>query len=330
MVEELLLDENLRLAALSRYEILDTAPEEPFDRITRMVRAMLDVPIATISFIDSDRQWFKSRQGLDVTQTTRETSFCTHTIQQTGPLVVPDARRDSRFRDNPAVKGPPHIASYLGAPLLTPDNFGLGALCAIDTRPRQFSLSQLDVMQQLAALVVDWLEMRRIAQSDFLTGAMSRRTLMAEMEKEMERARRYGRPSALALFDIDHFKVINDTYGHPAGDELLKAVSAVCRDTMRAGDILGRTGGEEFALLLPETDPYEALHAAERARAAIAAIALPEHPEIRVTASFGVAALSPTYLHPQQWVSVADRELYRAKHEGRNRCCLLGENTDAP
>ncbi len=128
-------DEEARLAALCRLEILDTPPESDFDDIVRLAAQICGTPIAAVSLIDADRQWFKSRIGLDATETARAMAFCGYTILQTEPLVVEDARADARFADNPLVLGEPHIRFYAGAPLRTPKGETVGALCVIDQTP---------------------------------------------------------------------------------------------------------------------------------------------------------------------------------------------------
>ena len=153
-------NEQQRIAALKRYAILDTPPEEVFDRITRLAAAFLDVPITLISLVDDTRQWFKSSVGLDATQTDREIAFCAHTIVEDQLMVVSDARQDKRFSQSPLVKGEPHIAFYAGAPIKTSDGYNLGTLCAIDTTPRQLSDPQKLVLQDLADMVLDALELR--------------------------------------------------------------------------------------------------------------------------------------------------------------------------
>ncbi|MBX7481577.1 sensor domain-containing diguanylate cyclase [Qipengyuania qiaonensis] len=328
MTEILLRDEASRLAALAEYEIMDTASEKPFERIVQLVRTLLGVPMATVTFIDKDRQWFKARRGVEHSETERKVAVCDHTIRSIQPLVVPDLRADPRFRELPAVTDSPPIQSYLGIPLVTEEGFALGALCAMDHQPREFDPEQIALLREFAGLVIDWLEMRRIAQTDFLTGAMARRSFLKELNKEIARHVRHRRPVALAVFDVDHFKSVNDAYGHGVGDEVLKAVVSTCEKSLRSGDIVARLGGEEFALLLPESDASEAFAAAERFRTEIEAIRLPGLPDFRITASFGVATFIDDYGYPDQWIAAADGELYRAKHSGRNRTCMIGQAED--
>ena len=132
MPERLLRDEAARLSALAEYDILDTGPELPFERIVDLVRRILDVPMATVTFVDRDRQWFKARRGLQLCEIDRKVAVCDHTIRSVRPLVVPDLREDSRFRTLPIVTGNPPILAYLGIPLITPDGHALGALCAME------------------------------------------------------------------------------------------------------------------------------------------------------------------------------------------------------
>ncbi len=120
--------------------MLDTSPEAAFDDITQLVARLCDVPIALVSLVDTDRQWFKSRVGLDSTQTAREMVFCAHTILENKPLVVADATLDARFADNPLVTGEPGIRFYAGAPLVTRSGFALGTLCVIEVQPRELGL----------------------------------------------------------------------------------------------------------------------------------------------------------------------------------------------
>lgn len=316
-----LADEPGRLAALDRYAVLDTEAETSFDRITALVRTVLKMPMVAVSLIDQHRQWFKSRQGLNVQSMDRHVSFCTHTIRTQAPLVIPDATLDPRFVDNPLVIGTPFIRSYAGAPLSTPDGYNVGALCAMDIVPREFDAAQIEILLSFAALVVDELELRTIAQTDFLTGAISRRGFIHELDQALARHHRRAEPQTLLMLDLDHFKAINDTLGHSVGDQVLVAVASACGQVGRGEDAFGRVGGEEFAILLAGTGVENGLQAAERFRAAIAGVVVPGHPDLHVTASFGVTAIEAGD-DATIWMARADRALYVAKESGRNRCCV--------
>lgn len=157
-------DEIERLAALHALKILDTPPEQLFDRITRLVARLLDVPIALVSFVDKDRQWFKSHYGLKATETPREISFCGHALHSNEAFVVEDARQDPRFADNPLVTGGLRIRFYAGMPLRSADGHILGTLCGIDSKPRQLSEEEHSVLRDLADTVEELLQQRQTAE----------------------------------------------------------------------------------------------------------------------------------------------------------------------
>lgn len=278
--------------------------------------------MSTVTLVDGHRQWFKSRAGVGFPETPRHISFCTHTIRAREPLVVSDAALDSRFAGSPLVQRPPFIRSYLGAPLSTPDDYNIGSLCAMDIVPRTFDSAQIEVLKSFAALVVDELELRNIALTDQLTGALSRRAFMAEVDRATARFARSGEVATLLMFDIDHFKRINDTFGHPAGDAVLREVGACGAGLMRRTDAFGRVGGEEFAVLLPGTQLDEATGIAERIRLAVEMLDVANDPPIRVTASFGIAELSASCATRDKLLAQADGALYVAKRAGRN-CCVV-------
>jgi DNA-binding response OmpR family regulator len=146
-------DEERRLAALRRIGILDTEPEERFDRLTRLAAALFDVPIALVSLVDRDRQWLKSHHGLDVSETPREVSFCAHAILDREVIVVPDSLLDPRFADNPVVTGESRVRFYAGCPLILPGGSCAGTLCLVDTRPRELSEDEVQLLLDLGALV---------------------------------------------------------------------------------------------------------------------------------------------------------------------------------
>jgi diguanylate cyclase (GGDEF)-like protein len=326
MDDILLHDDEGRISALRRLNVLDTAVEEPFEKIVTLVRTVLAVPIATVTLVDRDRQWFKARRGVDASETPRAISFCTHTIRQREPLIVEDAHSDPRFAASPLVVGPPHIRSYAGVPLRTPEGYNIGSLCAMDTRARRFSPADIAILSNFANIVCDELELRIIAQVDHLTGALTRRGFVEQAERELARSQRYGRTSSLVMLDVDHFKSVNDAHGHGVGDQVLHKISEIAGATLRPSDVLGRLGGEEFAILLPETGGDEALVVAERLRQAIAdqPMHLPDGSALHVTASFGIALLTPLISSVPAWLEAADTMLYAAKANGRN-CTRLAE-----
>lgn len=318
--EAILHDEPARLAAVERYGIIDTPSEPEFDRLARLIKSVYGAPIVLISLIDDRRQWIKSGIGADFREVPRSQTFCDHAIRASDVMAVPDATRDDRFRNHPFVVGAPHFRSYLGGPLRSPDGYNVGTVCVVDMKPREFTPDEIDILRQFADVAITQFELRQIASRDALTGVLTRRAFEEAVAKEMARHKRYGAPASLALFDLDRFKSINDRFGHPVGDAVLRAAIDACRDIIRGEEVIGRLGGEEFGVLFVNTSGDEALIAAERFRNAIASATIEAQPGLAFTASFGIADLESMYETPLRWIAAADAALYRAKAGGRN-CC---------
>ncbi|MEK6398726.1 MAG: GAF domain-containing protein [Terriglobus sp.] len=154
-------NEASRLETLRRYTLLDSLPEQEFDDITELASFICDTPIALISLVDEDRQWFKSKVGLDAQQTGRSESFCAHMLSDGASLIVEDTLQDSRFVENPLVTGEPSIRFYAGAPLIAPNGHILGSLCVIDRKPRRLSEKQLSALHALSRQVTAAFESRQ-------------------------------------------------------------------------------------------------------------------------------------------------------------------------
>lgn len=172
MRAELPENEEARLAALREFKVLDSEPEEAFDAATRLAALICQTPKALITFVDEDRQWFKSRVGFDERETSRDVSFCAHAILQPGPLVVRDTQTDERFKDNPLVLSTPYIRFYAGAPLTTAEGHKLGTLCVLDTVPRVLFADQVAALELLSTQVMALLNMRRTVA--YLESALNR------------------------------------------------------------------------------------------------------------------------------------------------------------
>lgn len=319
-------DEAVRLEVLREYDILDTPPESSFDNITRLARLLLATPMASISLIDENRQWLKSRQGIDFAQSPRSTSFCAQAIESAGPLVVCDAATDHRFYENPFVVGAPHIRFYAGVPLTTTANANLGTLCVLDTVPRPNGVSDehLDALYALGRMTVDALELRRLAAFDSLTDLLTHGAFRHAARNEFERALDDDRPLSCIVLDIDHFKAISDTRGQAIGDAVLRSVAKTLRANIRSRDLLCRIGGEEFALLLPDTTADAAMRCAERIRSSLANTRVTVGGDmLSVTASLGVAAYGLSDPDMATVMARADQALYQSKAAGRNRVSYM-------
>ncbi|RME68391.1 MAG: GAF domain-containing protein [Verrucomicrobia bacterium] len=156
--------ESERLDALRRYQILDSDAEKAYDDLAELASVICGTPVALVSLVDADRQWFKARVGLDVEEPSRDVAFCAHAILGEDLLVVPDATRDDRFADNPLVTGAPGVRFYAGAPLITPDGYGLGTLCVVDSQPHELTDEQARALRMLSRQVMALLEYRRTAR----------------------------------------------------------------------------------------------------------------------------------------------------------------------
>lgn len=329
MSESVPVDDERRLEALRAYEVLDTADEEAFDRIVRVARTIAETPIAAISLVAGDRQWFKAREGFRPKETPIDDSFCIHTIDGSAPFIVEDATSDRVLRDNRYVLNEPFIRFYAGFPLSTAAGYNIGALCVLDTVPRSLSPSQIFSLQDLASITIDALEFRKLAARDSLTGCLTRQAFAAATAAELGRARRAEHAISCIVLDVDHFKSVNDTYGHAAGDHVLRTVARLCRTEMRSHDILCRYGGEEFVILLPGTDEAGAYVLAERIRRAVSSHDITyANSTVHVTLSGGVGSWREPESDIERAFIRADAALYRAKLAGRNRIARASDLSD--
>jgi len=334
-------DETTRVRALHDLGLLFTPAEERFERITRLAARSLRVPMALISLVGSRIQWFKAAHGVRATETPRAISFCAYAILGDDTFVVPDALEDPRFRDNPLVTGEPFLRFYAGHPLRLVDGSKVGTLCVMDTRPRQLDETELETLRFLAgwaqdelqmqalsegqaALIAERDELRRRTMLDPLTRAWNRDAILEVLERELARAARDGSPLSVIMADVDHFKDVNDSFGHPAGDRVLLGVVTNLRAAVRPYDAVGRFGGEEFLVVLPRCDARVARTIAERMRGKVEA----ERFEtvsgvVRATLSLGVATMVPAQgAAAPGLIEAADRALYQAKADGRNRVAI--------
>jgi diguanylate cyclase (GGDEF)-like protein len=260
-------DEDARIETLRALRILDTAPEERFDRITRLAQRIFGVRIVLVSLVDSERQWFKSAQGLEeVRETSRSVSFCGHAILDDDVLHVPDARADERFHDNPLVTGEPNIRFYAGCPLRASNGRKLGTLCLIDSEPREFAADDRLLLKDLAAMVEHEIASLQLATLDELTLVCNRRGFNLLGGQALALCQRQGLGASLLVFDLNNFKPINDSFGHAEGDRALLAFANLLRESFRESDVIARIGGDEFAALLAGSDAQRVQGIAQRFR----------------------------------------------------------------
>ncbi|MBW4677630.1 MAG: sensor domain-containing diguanylate cyclase [Desmonostoc geniculatum HA4340-LM1] len=254
-----------RLKAVEDYNILDTLPEQGFDDLAALAAYICSTPIALISLIDSDRQWFKSKVGLKAREIPREWAFCSHTILQPREiLVVTNAIKDKRFANNPLVKNNPKIRFYAGVPLVTANGFPIGTLCVIDIIPRQLSDQQLDALHRLSRQTIAQMELiqeirnrkqaeiqgRQLSLTDELTGLHNRRGFFLLAEQQLKIAYRMKLLCWVIFIDLDGLKQINDSLGHDMGDALIVDAGRLLKQSFRKSDIVARLGGDEFIVFI--------------------------------------------------------------------------------
>lgn len=308
--------ENLRLTALHELRILDTPAEERFDRITRLARRVFDVPMALVSLVDAERQWFKSKSGIDAVETPRSISFCGHAILEPDIMEVPDALLDPRFFDNPFVTADPFVRYYAGCPLRASNGQTVGTLCLIDTKPRLLTAEDRRLLHDLASTVELEMSSALTAVTDPLTQLSNRRGLLASSGPMLRWARRTDTPLYTLLFDLDGFKQINDQQGHAAGDRALVEFGQALKDTFRNTDVVVRLGGDEFCVIMVDSTsegPDAALARLDE-RLDTRASELP----FSILYSAGRVKFDPE-LHPDlsKLLEAADHAMYREKRRRR-------------
>lgn len=312
-------DEEQRLDALRALSLLDSTPEECFDRPTRLARRLFAVPIALISLVDTDRQWFKAKVGLNASETHRDISFCGHAILGDRPLIVRDATQDEYFADNPLVTGEPGIRFYAGCPIRSPNGYKLGTLCVIDRRAREFTPEDEAALIDLAAMVEREIAAIQLATTDELTGIPNRRGFTTLAEQSLSLCRREGLPVSLIFMDVDQLKPVNDRFGHHEGDRLLKSFASHMRKTFRNSDVIARVGGDEFAVLLADMKLSDATGVVTRFQQAIDTLNQDAERLYSVAFSHGMVEFVPDrHRCLEDLLTEGDARMYRVKREKRS------------
>lgn len=317
-----------RLKALADYNILDTLPEQAFDDLTAIAAYICKTPIALISLVDSDRQWFKSKVGLKNSEIPRDWSFCSHAILQPNHiLVVPNAIKDDRFNNNPLVKGNPKIRFYAGVPLLTPDGLPIGTLCVLDTIPHHLTYQQLDALRRLSRQAIAQIELiqevrnrkqaeiegRQLLLTDELTGLHNRRGFFLMAAQQLKIAHRMKVFCWVMFIDLDGLKQINDTLGHDMGDALIIDAGGLIKQTFRNSDIVARLGGDEFIVFISsyfkDADSIQA-----RLQTNIANFNQQQNRSYKLSMSIGIERYLPeSNMSLEQLIAKSDELMYAQK-----------------
>ena len=339
-------DDTERVASLERMNLVSTTREADFDRITRLAQKLFETDIALISLVDKDRQWFKSKVGLNATETPRDISFCGHAIQSDEVFVVEDAHEDERFRDNPLVTAGPKVRFYAGQPIKNREGYRIGTLCVISPERRNFGQAQRTTLGDIARMAEVVLENRKLSDTqlallesvaqaerdtllDPLTGLWNRRGLDGMLEREISKAVREQIPLAVCMVDIDHFKNINDSFGHGVGDDAIKLAADLLTQVARSTDIVARIGGEEFVIIAPNVAPAMIPTIGSKVVSVFRTSA-----KIKTNAGFhsfttsvGLVSAKPTKYSAEiakGLLESADKALYQAKASGRDRFEIVG------
>ncbi|QDF75584.1 MULTISPECIES: sensor domain-containing diguanylate cyclase [Shewanella] len=314
---ELPANERERLHALRTLKILDTSHEERFDRVTRMAKRMFGVEISLVSLVDENRQWFKSKQGLDASETPRDISFCGHAINQDGLFIIPNAIEDVRFADNPLVTQEPNIRFYAGYPLKLRQGIKIGTLCLIDSKPKHLNEEDKQLLNDLGAMIEQEIRSIQLATLDELTLISNRRGFITLAEHSQRVCRRKKIPMSVILFDLNKFKPINDNFGHHEGDFALQQFAEVMRSVFRESDVIGRLGGDEFVAMLTDVSDETIAIILDRFKTEMDAMNKAINKPYLIEYSAGVAHFSYETEHSlEKMIAAADAAMYEQKKDG--------------
>ena len=333
--------EQQKSEVLQRYRILNGSEVHVAGQIAHTTAIALGVPVVIASLNERYRTWYKAAHGAGENDLERFYAFSSRANLSDSVFALTDVREDPHFAVDPAVNGHPPIVFFAGAPLRDPDGKRFGSLCLIDHQPKEFGEFELRLLESFAGLISqdicvrsaaryavrdlieaehDKCDLFDMAMTDPLTKALNRRAFFRFAEREVLRASRHGKPLTAIMFDIDHFKRVNDVHGHGVGDEVLTRLVQCVTKNIRDEDLLGRLGGEEFALVLPETEPLRAAILANRLRDAISDISFAgKNGPFNITISAGISEPGFADIDILPALERADAALYRAKQNGRNR-----------
>jgi len=328
----------LKLANLHSLDPFYTPLEERFERITRLARRALNVPIAAITVVQGDRQWFKSVAGWQVTELPMSNSLCAEVIREGKQMIVSDTLEDLYMMENPVVRGKPGIRFYAGVPLRDSERKTVGTFFVMDVKPRkadagfattladlgdmaQRELFTVELSNAQSALVAKLGEARRQAMFDPLTRLWNRRGATDLLNSALKEADRHNHTLGICLADIDNFKQVNDQFGHQVGDQVLRRVAGSIVASVRPQDIVCRWGGEEFLVIVHDIDERGCVAIGERICAGMRELPIQTRDGlVPASISIGVAMRNRgDTVTSDQLIALADAALYRSKREGRDR-----------
>ena len=328
----------LKIANIHSQDLFYTPIEERFERITRLARRALHAPVAAISLLNEDKQWFKSAAGWGISELPRDHAICKLTVEANQILTIDDTLQDARVAKLPVVASAPRFRAYAGHPLVEEHGNCIGTFCVFDLKPREFGAADRQTLADLAALaqrelLSDQLTTahaaltsklgvaRREALMDPLTHLWNRRGASVLLKAAFASADQRGTPLALALLDLDNFKRVNDNHGHQTGDEVLRRVASRLLSAVRGDDVICRLGGDEFLVLMADTDTTIASRVAERIRHAITDTAVPTRDgTMPISVSVGCTVRQPRdSTAVEALLERADQALLQSKAAGRNR-----------
>lgn len=260
------MDEFARQRALDTYRVVDTVPEQAYDDITRLASLICDTPIALVSLIDRDRQWFKSRVGMPLPETTRDIAFCDHVIRQPDRLMeIQDATQDARFAANPFVTGEDHIRFYAGMPLVTPGGAPIGTVCVLDQKPRELTTEQREALASLARLTMNLMEARHREMELQRTIFLDRQVAEPTPPPRVEPAKPdpYARGYTVAIFEVQGIAEAITRHGERATMRSLAQLHEALEARLRPGSgdsVNHATGSPELIVVLRGEDTDEPLN----------------------------------------------------------------------
>lgn len=332
----------IKLAQLSESTFFATPIEERFERITRLARRALNVPVAAITFLNEEKQWFKSVAGWTVTELPNDHSFCPITLAAGQLTVFEDTQQDAVVRKHPLVLSGPHFRFYAGIPITDENDNLCGTFCIFDQKPRQLSVQDRAALADLAALtqreiVSEHMRSvhvsltsklgiaRREAMMDPLTRLWNRRGASVLITAALDTATEQHTSVAVAVLDLDNFKRINDSYGHQIGDEVLRKTALRLVQNVRASDSICRVGGDEFLLLMKDTDAATAADTTERVRSGVTQTPIPTRQGyVTVSTSVGYAVHDGSEKTTvDELIDRADQALLQSKSQGRDRVVTM-------